>query len=212
MLWILLTRRLLRPRPQILHLRQLTPLGLRPGDLAGGDGLLQALPEVAVEDRLPLLGLPGAPLPAVDPAGGSVAQVVRAGVDRHRDPRRQALQRGDGAQQVELVGGDRREPSREHLLLPVPPDQGRPAPLALGTGDAQEDLGLGTRGGGSPLPALLLADLQRGELVRALVPAVAGVPLDPVPAHVVLLDQLGETAPEILVRELAALAPPAAGD
>src|SRR4029077_17083112 len=92
----------------------------------------------------------------------------------------------------------------------------RPPPAAAGAGDAQEDLRrrrLGRRrGGGSGRVPALLADLQRRQLVRPIVPAVAGVPFDPVPADRGGLDQIAPPAPGVLVLEHAVLAPPAARD
>src|SRR6185369_9163510 len=99
-------------------------------------------------------------------------------------------------------------------------DERRPARLAAGAGDAKENLGVGRRlrrrggraglagpgGGRSPFPLRL--DRRAGEHVGALVPAVTGVALHPVPLDLVLADQLREVAPEVDVLELAVLALP----
>src|SRR6185295_1348565 len=195
---------------QLLQLRQIQSFDLRPGDAAAGHGGLQPLPEVAVEDRLAFLGLPAAPLPAVEPAGGSVAQVVRAGMDGHGGAARQPLEGGDRSQEVELVGSGGPEAAGEHGLAAALADQRGPASFPAGAGDPQEDLGFGSSGGGSAAPPL--ADLLRRQLVGPLVPAIAGVSSHPVPVDLVTLDQLGEPAPEILVLQLSCLSTPAAGD
>src|SRR3954453_6376774 len=85
-------RGLLRRLSKLFKLRHLSALDLGPGHPAAGQGSVQPLPELAVLHRLALLGLPAAAAPALDPAAGAIAQVVRAGVDGDGDPGRQALQ------------------------------------------------------------------------------------------------------------------------
>src|SRR5262249_25600116 len=150
-----------------------------------------------------LLGLPAAPLPAGEPAGGAVPQIVGAGVDGDYGARRQALEGGGGAQEVELVRGRRALAAGERPLLASPAHERRPAALAAGAADAEEDLRLlrAARRLRLRRGAQELRPRRRRQAVGALVVAVARVAAHPLPGDLLGGRQLGQAAPEVLVLE-----------
>ena len=54
-----------------------------PGDIVAGHRRVEPLPKIDILDRLLIGGSPAAPLPAVDPFGDAVAQVLAVAVEPH---------------------------------------------------------------------------------------------------------------------------------
>ena len=113
-----------------------------PLDLVVAQGAIQALPEVLILDRLAIGRLPAIALPARQPLGDPLAQVLGIGDHPHRHRPLEGLQGLDNGHQFHAVIGGMGLAATELLFVGAKAQQRSPAPrtrIAL-TGPIAEDL------------------------------------------------------------------------